>query len=48
MVRICPERFPPGIVKKLQARSIGPFKILTKLNDNAYVIVPEDLGINLT
>jgi len=49
MVRIRPERFPPGTVKKLHARSAGPFKILTKLNDNVYVIdFPEDFRINPT
>ena len=46
MVRIRPERFPPGTVKKLHARSAGPFKILTKLNDN--VDLPEDFEINPT
>jgi len=30
MVRIRPERFPPGAVKKLTARSAGPFKIFKK------------------
>ena len=38
MVRICPERFPPVIVKKLHFCSSRPFKILKKLNDKAYVI----------
>ena len=37
MVRIRPERFPSGTVKKLHACSAGPFQILEKLNDNAYV-----------
>ena len=47
MVRIHPERLSLGTVKKLHARSAEPFKILTKLNDNAYVIdLPEDIGIN--
>jgi len=38
MVRICPEQFPLGTVKKLHARSAGPFQVLKKLNDNAYII----------
>jgi len=49
IVRIRSERFPPGTVKKLHARSVGPFKILMKLNDNVYVIdLPEDFEINPT
>ena len=38
MVQIRSEWFPPGTVKKLHARSAGPFQILKKLNDNAYII----------
>ena len=38
MVRIRPERYPPGTVKKLHARSAGPLKILKKVNSNAYVV----------
>ena len=37
MVRIRPERFSPGTIKELHTRSAGPFQILKKLNDNAYV-----------
>jgi len=49
MVWICPEWFPPGTVKKLHARSAGPFQILKKLNDNTYVIdLPQDFGISST
>ncbi|PKU74568.1 hypothetical protein MA16_Dca003771 [Dendrobium catenatum] len=47
MVRIRPERFPPGTVKKLHAKSAGPFKILKKINDNAYIVdLPADFNIN--
>ena len=49
MVQICPKQFSPEAIKKLHACSVGVFKILTKLNDNAYIIyLPEDFGISLT
>ena len=49
MVRIRPERFPPGNIKKLYARSADPFQILKKLNDNAYIVdLPQDFGISST
>ena len=42
-----PEGFPPGTVKKLHARSAGPFKILKKINSNAYVVdLPPDFSIS--
>ena len=44
-----PERFPPRTVKKLYARSAGPFKILKKINSNAYVVdLPPDFRISCT
>uniref|UniRef100_A0A2N9IG07 RNA-directed DNA polymerase n=1 Tax=Fagus sylvatica TaxID=28930 RepID=A0A2N9IG07_FAGSY len=49
MIRIRPERFPSGTVKKLQARSAGPFKVLKRIGSNAYVIeLPPDYGISST
>ena len=49
MAWICPELFSPGTIKKLHACSAGPFKILIKLNDNAYIIdLLEDFEINPT
>ena len=49
MTRIRPERFPSGTVKKLQARSAGPFKVLQQIGSNAYVIeLPSDYGISST
>jgi len=49
MIRIRLERFPPRVVEKLSARSAGPFKILKKINPNAYVIdLPPDFGISST
>ena len=49
MIRIRPERFPSGTVKKLQARSARPFKVLKRMGLNAYVIdLPHDYGISLS
>jgi len=47
MVRICPKQFPSETVKILHAHSVGPFKILNKLNCNTYVIdLPRDYDIS--
>ena len=47
MIQIRPERFPFGTVKKLQACSTGPFKVLKWIGLNAYVIdLPYDYGIS--
>jgi len=49
MIRIHPKWFPLGTIKKLHANSVGPFKILNKLNDNTYVIdLLKDVGISYT
>ena len=49
MVRLCPERFPPGTFKKLQARGIGPFEVLSRVGENGYVIdIPNYWGIHST
>ena len=38
MVKIRPKRFPQGSNSKMQARSVGPFKILSKVGANAYIL----------
>ena len=49
MIRLNPERFPSGTIKKLHARGAGPFKILKKIGPNAYVLeLPPDMGISTT
>ena len=40
MVQIRLERYPPGTIKKLHARSARSFKILRKINSNTYVVGP--------
>ena len=49
MIRLRPERFPSRTVKKLHARSTGPYKVIKKVGSNAYVLeLPSDLGISST
>ena len=49
MLRIRPERFSPETLRTTCSRSVGPFQILKKLIDNAYVIdLPQDFGISST
>ena len=38
MVRLIPERFPSGTVKKLHAQNVGPFQIIKKINSAVYVV----------
>ena len=43
------DRFPDQRKCKLQPRGDGPFKVLAKINDNAYKIdLPMDYGVSLT
>ena len=47
MIWIRRERFPSRPVKKLQACSAEPFKVLKRMGPNAYVIdLPHDYGIS--
>ena len=46
MVKIHPHRLPK-LYSKPQLKSYGPFKILSKINDNAYIVdIPNDWGIS--
>lgn len=47
MVHLRKQRLPAGSHHKLQAKKIGPCRILRKINENAYVVdLPKDLQIS--
>ena len=49
MVYLRKDRLPLGVKGKLRQRRYGPFSIVRKINDNAYVIgLPSDMGISNT
>ena len=49
MIRLRLEHFPPRTFRKLQARGMGPFEVLSKVSENEYVInIPSDWGIHST
>ena len=49
MIKLRPQRFPQGSNRKLQACSTGPFRILSKIGANAYLLeIPSDWGISHT
>ncbi|PON38733.1 hypothetical protein PanWU01x14_310570 [Parasponia andersonii] len=46
MIHLRKQRFLAGIYNKLQAKNFGPFRIIKKINDNAYMLeLPPELQI---
>lgn len=49
MIHLSKERYLSGAYNKLKAKSIGPFSIIQKINDTAYIIgFPDEWKISKT